>query len=202
MTLDVEPKILGHFIEELPDEGEYITIGFSPMYAPLKKRWENNGLSADFISEYFKNFYVSRQEELSGVPDVFVVENLRDAVKYIANELLENAMKFQDVPLPFTARIFLSLYSDKLIFSVTNGISIKQAELLQNYIQTLLSRDPQELYFETMRASAREENEKQSGLGLLSMICDYSAKLGWKFASITLNDEPMMTITTMVTLDT
>lgn len=200
---DVEPKILGHFIEELPDEGEYITIGFSPMYAPLKKRWENNGLSADFISEYFKNFYVSRQEELSGEPDECVVGNLRDAVKYIANELLENAMKFQDVPLPFTARIFLSLYSDKLIFSVTNGISVKQAKVLQNYIQTLLSHDdPQELYFETMRASAREENEKQSGLGLLSMICDYSAKLGWKFASTTLNDEPMMTITTMVTLDT
>ena len=109
-------QIFGHFIETLPQQDEYLTIGFSPSSQPLKKRWENNGLSADFISEYFRTFFVSQEEEELDEEECIARENLRDAVKYIANELLENAMKFQDAALPFTAKIGFSLYSDRLIF--------------------------------------------------------------------------------------
>jgi len=194
-------QILGSFIEQLPKQGEYLTLGFSPSYAPLKRRWENNGISADFIADYFQNFYISRQEDLGGETDAIAVANLHNAVKYIANELLENAMKFQDVHMVFTAHIFLSLYTDRLIFSVTNGVSPYHAENLRKYIQVLLNQDPQDLYLQAMRASGL--NASQSGLGLLSMICDYSAKLGWKFALVdTDHGKPVMTVTTMVILDT
>jgi hypothetical protein len=197
-------ETFGDFIEPLPANGEYMHISFSPSSAPLKRRWENNGLSADFIADYFRTFYVGRQEESGSAADDLVVENLRDGVKYVANELLENAMKFQSRGVPFTARLFLSLYSERLIFSVTNGVDKSQADALKEFIRSLTDSDPHELYFEAMRSSAREENAKRSGLGLLSMMCDYSAKLGWKFATITpvQDDEPILTITTMVTLAT
>lgn len=168
---------------------------------PLRKRWESNGLSADFIAEYFKIFYISQQEESDGEPDEILLENLRNSVKYVANELLENAMKFQAPMIyPTAARIFLSLYNEKLVFYITHSITMQQAESFEFFISKVLNNDPQDLYIEAMRASAREENVHRSGMGLLSMMCDYNAKLGWKFESI--EGLPLVTITTMVTLET
>ncbi len=186
----------GHFIEDLPPQDEYLTIGFSPSSRPLKKRWENNGLSADFIAEYFKTFFVSQEEEtLSSV----AIENLKDGVKYIANELLENAMKFQDEAVPFTAKIGFSLYNDRLIFRVTNGINDQQIEPFQAFIKRLLTEDADELYLQAMKTNARKGVNAPSRLGLLSMICDYSAKLGWKFEKLQ-TEPPMTIVSTMVCL--
>ncbi|MEY3220121.1 MAG: hypothetical protein RIT27_1478 [Pseudomonadota bacterium] len=195
-------EIYGEFKdEEQPECEEYLSIRFSPSRLPLKKRWENNGLSADFIADYFKIFYVSQQEENSGETDEVLLENLRDSVKYVANELLENAMKFQaPIIYPTAARIFLSLYEEKLVFYITHSITNEQAELFEVFIKNLLHHDAQDLYMEAMRASAREENVHRSGMGLLSMICDHNAKLGWKFESI--DGLPLVTVTTMVTLET
>ncbi len=205
MSATEQVTVLGEFHENPGQYEEYLTIGFSPSCVPLKRRWKNNGVSADFIAEYFRNFYTGHYEDGEGEETKdMVAENLRDAVKYVANELLENAMKFQAEQMPFTARIFFSMCANKLIFSVTNGITREQAEALQAYIRRLLAADPQELYFETMRHSALSENEGRSGLGLLSMICDHGAKLGWRFASVTPENggTPFLTVTTMVTLET
>jgi hypothetical protein len=193
-------QIFGHFIENLPAREEYLSIGFSPSHLPLKKRWQNNGLSADFIADYFKVFFVSRQEEEEGLETEIMTENLCNAVKYIANELLENAMKFQDASVPFTAKIGFSLYDDRLIFCVTNGLQKSQVEYLQKFINRILSEEPEDLYVQAMRANAKKGSDEPSQLGLLSMICDYSAKLGWKFETLATNP-PVITVSTMVCLD-
>jgi len=197
----VSTEIFGDFNDEKqPECEEYLSIRFSPSRLPLKKRWENNGLSADFISEYFKIFYVSRQEENGDILNDILLENLQNSVKYVANELLENAMKFQaPIIYPTAARIFLSLYNDKLVFYIKHNITAQQAESFEIFIKKILENDPQALYMEAMRESAREENAHRSGIGLLSMICDYNAKLGWKFESI--DGVPLVTVTTMVTLE-
>jgi len=197
----VSTEIYGDFNDEKqPECEEYLSIRFSPSRLPLKKRWENNGLSADFISEYFKIFYVSRQEENGDILNDILLENLQNSVKYVANELLENAMKFQaPIIYPTAARIFLSLYNDKLVFYIKHSITAQQAESFEIFIKKVLENDPQALYMEAMRESAREENAHRSGIGLLSMICDYNAKLGWKFESI--DGVPLVTVTTMVTLE-
>jgi len=199
--LNVSTEIYGDFNDEKqPECEEYLSIRFSPSRLPLKKRWENNGLSADFISEYFKIFYVSRQEENGDILNDILLENLQNSVKYVANELLENAMKFQaPIIYPTAARIFLSLYNDKLVFYIKHSITAQQAESFEIFIKKVLENDPQALYMEAMRESAREENAHRSGIGLLSMICDYNAKLGWKFESI--DGVPLVTVTTMVTLE-
>jgi hypothetical protein len=195
-------EIYGDFIDEdHPECEEYLSIRFSPSRLPLKKRWENNGLSADFIADYFKIFYVSKQEEDVGEANEFLLDNLRNSVKYIANELLENAMKFQaPIIYPTAARIFLSLYSDKLVFYITHSITREQLQTFESFVQKILTNDPQNLYIEAMRQSAKEENTHRSGMGLLSMICDYNAKLGWKFETI--DGIPLAAVTTMVTLET
>lgn len=193
-------EVFGDFIQQLPQSAEYLTIGFSPTSLPLKHRWENNGLSADFIADYFRNFYISKREAAGEAADATEVDNLRDAVKYIANELLENAMKFQSEEIPSTATIGFSLYSERLVFSITNGVNKVQAEKFKKHVQSIVSEDPMELYIQAMRDSANAENANRSGLGLLSMICDYSARLGWEFKSHPDNAELQM-VTTMVSLD-
>ncbi len=190
-------ETFGDFFEKLPEPDEYLTIGFSPSSAPLKKRWENNGLSADFIAEYFKTFFVSKME-VEGEEESIIADNLKDAVKYVANELLENAMKFQENNMSFTAKIGLSLYQDKLIFCVTNSISEQGREKFQAFIKGLQNEDLDELYLQAMKNNAKE-NGSTSGLGLLSMICDYSAKLGWKFKRQA--TPPITTVSTMVCLE-
>ena len=185
-----------------PENEEYLSLQFSPSRLPLKKRWENNGLSADFISEYFKIFYISPQEEPEEVSlKEVLLENIRDSVKYVANELLENAMKFQ-APTEYAtvAKVFLSLYEKRLVFYITHSITLEQSAVFQHFIQQLLANDPQMLYLEAMRSSAREENAQRSGMGLLSMICDYEAQLSWKFETVP--DSPLVNVTTMVILDT
>ena len=191
-------QIFGKFIEELPKQEEYLVIGFSPASVSLQERWANNGLSADFIADYFKTFFVSKMEQINQEGN-FGLENLRDAVKYVANELLENAMKFQDSSVAYTAKIGFSIYHDRLIFLVSNGIRESQVEPLQIFINKLLTTDPSEMYFHTMKTNAKNNNA-YSRLGLLSMVCDYSAELGWKLEK-TDTDPPITVINTMVCLE-
>ncbi|RKZ90445.1 MAG: ATP-binding protein [Candidatus Parabeggiatoa sp. nov. 1] len=193
-------QIFGDYLENLPDQDEYLTMGFSPSSVPLKKRWQNNGLSADFIADYFRTFFVSQQDDDDGDDENFAAENYRDAVKYIANELLENAMKFQDEQVSFTAKIGFSLYNDKLIFCVTNGINEQQVAPFQGFIKRLLTEAPDDLYIQAMKTNARKGVDAPSRLGLLSMVCDYSAKLGWKFEKRQTNP-PMTIVSTMVCLE-
>jgi len=189
------PEIFGDFIQDLPEQEGYLVIGFLPNSLPLKKRWENNGLSADFIADYFKNFFVNKREKSLNEEEEIEADNLRDAVKYIANELLENAMKFQDETSRFVAKIEFSFYDDTLVFCVTNAINLQQKQDFEQFIKKLLSGDPDDLYFQTMRSNVQSFS---SGLGLLSMICDYSAKLGWKFE---LTTPTTVVASTMVSLN-
>jgi hypothetical protein len=190
-------KIFGNFITEIPAQTEYLQIGFSPSSIPLQQRWQTNGLSADFISEYLDVFFVGQQTLHR---KKFVISSeINDAVKYVANELLENAMKFSAVEADIPTRISFFLLDQQLIFNVVNAISLERVAELESFIHTLLDNNPHELYISKMEANAEEVGE-HSGLGFLSMICDYAAKLGWKFETPTPNS-PYIIITTMVSLD-
>jgi hypothetical protein len=48
--------VLGNFIENLPPSQEYLILSFSPSSIPLKQRWRNNCLSADFLADYLSTF--------------------------------------------------------------------------------------------------------------------------------------------------
>ncbi|MFK5969450.1 MAG: DUF6272 family protein [Candidatus Marithrix sp.] len=186
-------KIFGNVIEK-PDESEgYLVIGFSPNSISIRQRWRNNGLSADFLADYIVSFfpktknnpnYIDKHVEIKGV------------VSYVANELLENAMKFSDKNSSFPIRMQLQLYENSIEFFVTNSILDKSVTQFQTYIQTILNSDTQELYIEQLEKNAADENSTDSGLGLLTMINDYTAKVGWKFEI----DNKKTIVTTIVQL--
>lgn len=186
-----DAQIFGHYIDEPPKNIEYLVIGFSPSSIPLKQRWRNNGLSADFLADYLQTFFIS--EHASDVQN-----HVKNAVSYIANELLENAMKFNDESAQFPTSVVLRLFSDQLIFYVTNSIKPESIETFQSFIQRLLSEDLDEMYINQLENNASDEDNGQSGLGFLTMLNDYAARLGWKFDTV--NSEVTI-VTTMVQLD-
>lgn len=193
-------QIFGDFIEQLDDDAEYLKIGFSPFSASLKQRWRTNGLSADFIGDYLQAFFVGKPQNLSGM-NTPIPARSKNAVKYIANELLENSMKFSDQTSKYPTMIALYLYTNQLVFYVTNSMKPSDVDKFQAFLQELMHEDPNDLYFRRMEANASHEKNTHSGLGFLSMICDYSAKLGWRFETFNKNSVPTITVTTMVSLN-
>jgi len=159
---------------ERPGECEYLTLAFSPISAPLRTRWRNNGLSADFLGDYVTTFLPSN----GAVPGLESRQNeIKHAVTYIANELLENAMKYHQPDVVIPIRIHLELASDHVRVSVSNGVSAVQADRYKAFVEHLQEGDASELLLRQQEESARSTNSTMSGLGLLTMISDYDAQL-------------------------
>lgn len=187
-------QIFGEFSDNLPISQEYLAMEFSPSSIPLKQRWRTNGLSADFMADYFTTFFPGSGEASSGID---TQAEVKSAVSFIANELLENAMKYNDEKSSHPISIKLQLHQDKLVFLATNTVNPQVVEKFQVLINELTTSDPSELYLQRLEKNTEAQNE--SGLGLLTMMNDYLAKLGWKFEKVQ-NDPETLIVTTMVHL--
>src|SRR5258707_3999891 len=107
----MENQTLGYSRPEAGDHREYLTLAFSPLLVPLRSRWRNNGLSADFLGDYVTTFLPA-----NGITSAIESRQneIKHAVTYIANGLLENAMKFHDNHFDIPIGIHLELASDHI----------------------------------------------------------------------------------------
>lgn len=187
-------EIFGDFVEIPPVSNEFLMIGFSPYSMPLKQRWRNNGLSANFMADYVTTFFPKSEYD----PETLSRRNdIKSSVSFIANELLENAMKFSDDTVNQPISIQLYLKTDRLIFVVVNSITPEAVKPFKEFIEKLINSDTETLYIEQIEQNL--ENDTQSGLGYLTMINDYFARLGWKFETIQIEPK-IVNVTTMVQL--
>ncbi len=188
-------QTFGNFVEDESSSPEYLVIGFSSNSIPLKQLWRNNGLSASFIADFLIPFFPITED----VPDeVKQRDRVIGAVRYIANELLENAMKFSDETSQYPISIKLDLKRDRLIVQTTNAIAPQQISSFQALIQDFLSCDPHERFMHQLEKNTKE-GWSSSGLGLLTIMNDYAGIPGWKFEKIQ-QDPPIATVTTSVQL--
>jgi hypothetical protein len=183
-------QIFGDFEEHLTKSQEYLTIVFSPSSAPLRQRWRTSGLSADFMADYLATFLFTPE---TTPENDRLKSDVKSTVCFIANELLENAMKFNDESSQQPISLTLEMHGDRLVFLATNSIKSQGIEKLQGFIQNLISHDPMELYMKQLES----DDEYTSGLGFLTMLNDYHAKLGWRFDLVPSQPE-ITTVTTMV----
>lgn len=186
-------KIYGDFVEQ-ESGGEYLLIHFSPTSRPIQQRWRNSGLSADFLAEYWSTFFPAHD-----VPSQKRQREIKGAINYIANELLENVMKFSYQPADYPVNLGLYLYEDEFKFYTSNAIDPQRVGDFQARIQALLTEDTQALYLEQLEKNAVEESSTGSGLGLLTMVNDYGACVAWKFETFS-KDPDVIMVTTMVQL--
>ncbi|MEM8719429.1 MAG: ATP-binding protein [Cyanobacteria bacterium P01_G01_bin.39] len=189
-------QTLGDFIHNLPPCREYLILSFSPGSMSLRQRWRNNCLSADFLADYLSTFFLgSKEQQLDLAKQI----EIKSAVSYIANELLENGMKYCVKTSLFPISIQIHLNPKFIVFQLTNSITILQTKDFQDHIKNLLKGDPSEMYLAQLEKNALEENHSSSNLGLLTMLHDYGAKLGWKFELLSAQPTEMA-VTTMVQL--
>jgi hypothetical protein len=188
-------QIFGYYVDK-PLNNDQLTLKFSPSCVPIKERWRNNGLSADFMADYLTSFFPKDENDPSTVQKQAEVKS---ATSYIANELLENSMKYCDSSVRFPIIIQLQLDADQIRFFVTNSMNKTSVEAFKAFIEELIVSDPNELYFNQLEKNAENPDSTASGLGLLSMINDYSAMLGWKFDIVQEKPE-ILAVTTMVQL--
>lgn len=182
-------EIFGDYCEKT-DSTEFLIMSFSSQTLPIKDRWRTNGLSANFLAEYWGTFFPVR--------DKSAIKEVQDSVSFIANELLENALKFSQETDVSTIRISLYLFDDFLRFYVTNPISTANAESFKAFLRRILAEDTHELYLSVLE-DRDQDSGVESGLGFLTILNDYGARMGWKFDTL---DQPSdaITVTTMVQL--
>lgn len=188
-------QIFGNFSEDIL-ANKLFKIEFFLHSIPLIRRRQTRYLSIAFIGDYLSNLFPVHQEE-----NIAFFEKqleIKSAVTYITNELLENSMKFSYEQANYPIKLGICLLEKNLVFIASNGVNPKALNRLKNFIDELTNAEIDELYFRQLEKGAEEKSE-ESRLGFLSMMNDYSAKLGWKVETIN-TDPEITTITTMVQL--
>ena len=194
-------QVFGDFEENIfSGNCEFLQLGFSPSSVPIQERWRNNGLSADFVADYLSTFFPASNDNPGSRRRQ---AEIKSSVSYIANELLENAMKFnyQTSHSPIKFGINLLQKEKVCIFLyVTNRVNPQQLLHFEAYIEEFLNCDPEELYVRKVEESMEDEEQENSGLGLITMKNDYQAQLGWRFETIDDGQEKITNVTTMAQL--
>ena len=189
-------KVFGDYIEEFPPELDSLEITFTPTARSIKQRWSNNRLSAQFVADYCSAFIPVDENDTDS--DRRIKES-KSVVSYVANELLENAMKFSDEGSNFKVKFgiyFIENEEITVVIYTINSIAPEKVAKFQAFLAELLAADSEKLYVTQVERSMEEEHSETSGLGFLTMINDYSAKLGWKFQNLS-TEPPIQTVTTM-----
>jgi len=179
-SLKTMTQIFGQFIEEFPPEHDSLELTFTPSSRPIKQRWRNNRLSAHFVADYLSSFLPVDEEDASSEKRI---KQSKGAVSYVANELLENAIKFNKDDITYKVKFGIHFIGETEVTAVifaSNSVNQQGANKLKEFIEEIMDSDPNELYLQQLEKNAESESDT-SGLGLLTMINDYSAKIGWKF---------------------
>jgi hypothetical protein len=136
---------------------------------PLEISWQHCSLASDFLGD----FYAAR-----AVRQQLNEKEARHSIGYMANELLENAVKFR-----FGGDILVEATLERRNFElrISNGIAIAGVERFQELLVDLTRTDPGDLLIQRIEQNALDPGSTGSGLGILTLMSDYGVRLGWKF---------------------
>lgn len=201
------PQVCGDFIDDVDLGSGCLEIMFTPNLGVTQQHWRNNRLSAHFISEYFLNFLPFDPEDPAQARRI---KEGKGAVSYVSNELLENATKFHEKDGNYRIKFGIRFQNNNnndvtAILFATNAISPARLVKLRLFIDKILNHDTHELYIERIERSVEQETNA-SGLGLLTIVNDYNAKVGWKLElavipSTSLPSRTQIIVTTMVQIE-
>ncbi|HEY9609085.1 slr1658 superfamily regulator [Allocoleopsis sp.] len=188
-------QIIGDFIEEALDNHKLFMIEFLIHAIPIERRKPIRYLSMAFVADYLANVFPITEENATSFGQQL---HLKSAATYMTNELLENSMKFHDGNINYPVKFGICLFEKNLVFIGSNCVNQTCLAKFNDFIDELTHSDIDELYFRQLEKGAEEKSE-ESQLGFLSMMNDYSAKLGWKIETVR-KDVEITTLTTMVQL--
>lgn len=137
----------------------------------------------DIASEFLGRFHAVDAARL-GVD----ANELNHNISYVANELLENAVKFGSSG---NVEVETGLVRREFLLRISNTVTREVAARFQELIAELdEGEDPGTMLIERIEANAENPDLGSSGLGLLTLMSDYGVQLGWQFAD-GVADEPV-----------
>lgn len=136
---------------------------------PIDLSWHHCGTTSEFLGEFFA---------LGRAVSEHSANETRHSIGYLVNELLENAVKFRH---PGDIVIESSLDAGRFELKVTNLIDRATAARFQAMLAEVTACDPGDLLIQRIEANAADSTSSGSGLGLLTLMSDYGARLGWIF---------------------
>lgn len=154
---------------------------------PLDLAWQHCGVTSEFLGDFFA---------LKRAGDGAEYNEARHSIGYLTNELLENALKFRHGD---GITLEASLDGASFEIRISNLITHETASKFQTLLAELTTRDPGELLIERIEENAENIHSSGSGLGLLTLMNDYGARLGWRFEPAT--DRDAMRLDTFAALD-
>jgi hypothetical protein len=131
--------------------------------------WHHCSTTSEFLGEFYA---------LRGAENDLEYNEARHSIGYLVNELLENAVKFRS---PGDILIETALEQGCFEIRVSNLIDAATADRFKALLADVTTRDPGELLIERIEANAVDAAFNGSGLGLLTLMSDYGARLGWTF---------------------
>jgi hypothetical protein len=156
---------------------------------PLGVSWQHASETCEFLGDVFALHHAKQGADYN---------EARHSIVYLVNELLENAIKFR---VPGTISVDCSLHQGNFELTVSNDTQAEVANRFHALIEEITSRDPGELLIERIEANAADENSSGSGLGLLTLMNDYGARLGWDFRSSATGGAVMLSTHAALTLN-
>ncbi|CDX20557.1 conserved hypothetical protein [Mesorhizobium sp. ORS 3324] len=138
---------------------------------PLDLSWRHCATTSDFIADLFALRFQSSRNDY---------REMRHSIGYLTNELVENAVKFR---APGEVVIEASMDSDCFKLKVSNDVDAENASQFQSLLADITAGDPADLLIQRIESNAANPDAGGSGLGLLTLMSDYSAQLAWIFSS-------------------
>jgi len=181
-------EFIGDYVE-FDDHSDYLIISISSTKSSIQEQLRNNRLSSNFLGDYWVTI-LSKPENIIKEND----ENTKHTIHFIANELLDNAVKFNYEINKNPIKLNLYLYDNIFRIYVTNSINPNHINKFKEFIKTLLSKDTQELYVQQVESNVHQKDNSISKLGFLTMINDYDVKFAWKFYREPKNSSVFVTI--------
>jgi hypothetical protein len=163
-------RVYGH---DGPAPGAFehgLRLRFRTAHLPL--RWSDCSATANFLSAYYGALF---RAELGAAH----VSDVTHSVAYLANELLENTVKFR---APGDVELEAGLSGGEFLLRITNQIAGETSEGFEKLLGELTEGDPGELLLARIEANAADESSSGSGLGILTLMNDYGVRFTWIFS--------------------
>lgn len=150
-------------------------------------RWNLCNLTANFMAEYFGELF----PEIDGEERLISRDEVSGAIGYVLNELVENAVKFNQHG---DINVTVGIGREDLVCLVSNQITNASVPALREKLNELTQEDPGELLRRQAEANAEDADNAGSGLGYLIIMNDYGVSLGWKLDPISVNSFSIKTM--------
>jgi len=143
-------------------------------------RWSLCNLTANFMAEYFGELFPDSDAE----DRLISREEISGAIGYVLNELVENAVKFNQNG---DINVTVGIGKEDLVCLVSNQIVNTAVPMLREKLLELTQEEPGELLRRQAEANADDPDSTGSGLGYLIIMNDYGVSLGWKLDPVSAN---------------